>query len=190
MWPLLFIEDGAGSGWLRARRLCMLLVALGLLQAAVPSASLSSPVVAGWLSRTPLQSLDASYTGMVSDADLPREPTYSWTERVCEYHGWSGFGASLDSLLRDAGVGRGVTVVSTEYGLAFGLSRYAGAVKGVVVTGDPRFARIASLGSGPRVLVRRAASPRPPPDGARRLGVLGRGSTACASVACEFYLLR
>lgn len=188
LWPLAFAAPRAPSRF--PRLFPALLLAAGVLQAAVPAVSLHVPAVAQWLSRSPLLALDATYTGIVSVVDLPREPTFSWTERVCEYHGWPAFGAAVDSALTVAGVTTPVIAASAQYGLAFGLARYARVVESVAVLDDPRFARFAGDTRGVRLWARRAGSGVPGDAGARPVAVVHRRGHGCSAVAYELFLSR
>lgn len=138
IWPLCFAYQSVRRRWIVS------LLLLGAMQALIPAVSLRWPAVAETLSRTALEPLNASYTSIVSRRDLPREPTFSWTERVCEYHGWEDFGERLDAHITRLGLEPPVTIVSTEYGLAFGAVRYADLVDAAAVSEDLRFARVAA----------------------------------------------
>ena len=191
LWPAAFQPAAfapAPAGAARHRR-CYpaLLLAIGLVHAGLPALSLRAPALTGWLTSTPLRSLDATYAGTVSAADLPREPTFSWVERVCEYHGWPAFGATVDSLVAISGRGGPIVATSVEYGLAFGLARYADSVEAATVPGDPRFTRLGvRLGEGAGVHLEARRLTGAPGAGA---AVVRRGTGAgCPPLAYELRL--
>lgn len=137
LWPLAFSPHV-----LRSRALAGSLVALGAVLALIPATMLRWPAVTASMG-TGWGHLNDTYQSIVSAPDRPREPTVSWTERVCEYHGWNDVGQQLDRFVADRGLPTPVTVSSIEYGLAFGAARYADLVGSVVLPLDPRFQRLA-----------------------------------------------
>ena len=180
LWPLAF-----SARCLHSRRFAVLLLATGVVGAAIPAVTLRWPAVADGLSRTVLRPLNDSYTAIVSRPDLPREPTYSWTERVCEYHGWPGFGRRLDDVIRDQGLEGPVTIASPEYGLAFGAARYARRVQSVALPGDPRFARLTMAPAQAALHLKREGLHRPPAG--PLVAVIERYSPGCQPLRYEVY---
>jgi len=180
LWPLAFADD-----YLRSRQLAVVLLVMGGTLAAVPAVTLRWPSVADVLSRTALQPLNETYTAIVSRRDLPREPTFSWTERICEYHGWEEFGRDVDAMIIGQGLHPPVTIASTEYGLAFGVARYARLVEAVSLPGDPRFVRIAAPPSQASLHLSREGI-KPPGVGAP-LAILERRSPGCEPLRYVVY---
>jgi hypothetical protein len=180
LWPLAFAAD-----YLRSRRLAILLLLVGGVLTAVPALTLRWPALADRLSRTALQPLNDSYTAIVSPKDLPREPTFSWTERVCEYHGWEGFGRDVDAMILDQGLHPPITIASTEYGLAFGVARYARLVEAVALPGDLRFLRLAAPPQQASLHLARVG--QRPPGAAGHLTTIERSSPGCAPVPYAVY---
>ena len=83
---------------------------------------------------------DTSYKEMVSTPDQAREPSYSWTERLCEYHGWKAMSTALEEIFQDHGIANEVPVVSTQYGTIFALAYYqTAAARQYYTISDPRF---------------------------------------------------
>lgn len=176
VWPLAF-----SAPWLARRGVAVALVAVGALLTLVPATGLRWPSLAGSLTG----SLDGTYTAIVSDRDLPREPTFTWTERLCEYHGWQAFGEDLDAML--AGRAGNSTIASAEYGLAFGAARYADRVTAAALPDDPRFARVAASPSTATVWLGRQGLPAPP---GRHLATLTRRGRGCPPRYIEVVELR
>ena len=163
----------------------IVLLVLGASLAALPAVTLRWPGVADRLSRSALQPLNDSYTAIVSRRDLPREPTYSWTERVCEYHGWEAFGRDVDEMIRRQDLQAPVTIASSEYGLAFGIARYARLVDAVALPGDPRFVRLAAPPDQAALHLARMGQ-QPPGVGTRQAVVVRRGA-GCEPLAYEVF---
>lgn len=180
LWPLAF-----SASWLQSRVFTGALLIFGVSMAAVPAIPLRWPAVADRLSHSALGSLNSSYTSIVSQRDLPREPTFSWTERVCEYHGWEDFGRKLDGLIREQNLRVPLTIASTEYGLAFGAVRYARLVNAVALPGDPRFVRIAAPPA--EAVLHLARVEQPPRRAGKRLAILERLSTGCEPLRYAVY---
>ena len=180
VWPLAF-----SASWLQSRVFTVALLAFGISMAAIPAIALRWPAVADWLSHSALGSLNSSYTSIVSQWDLPREPTFSWTERVCEYHGWGDFGRKLDDLIVQHDLPAPLTIASTEYGLAFGAVRYARLVNAVALPGDPRFVRIAAPPA--EAVLDLARVEQPPSQGGKRLAIIERFSKGCEPLRYAVY---
>lgn len=177
----------------RRRRLwwaAILLVGAG--QAAIPAATLRWPGLAQTLVASSPEMVDNTYPSIVSPTDLPREPTFSWTERVCEYHGWQEFGRLLEAHLQSERITAGA-VSSGEYGVAFGLGRYMPSAPDVTVTQDERFAHIADVAQAQAtVYVTRAGSVLPPTVSRGQAGTvarLERNHGGCGPVLYDVFLL-
>lgn len=107
----------------------------------------------------PLQSsgIDQSYTLLVAAPDRRREAAFSWTERLCDYRGWSGLAAALNSRLAEQSI-ETAALASDQYGVVFGLAYYAetgGRLRDYRTVDDPRFRDLSDL---------YAADPAPPPQ--------------------------
>ncbi|MEE2659816.1 MAG: glycosyltransferase family 39 protein [Candidatus Latescibacterota bacterium] len=191
LWPLAFqlLRERWRIGLFRPG----IVVGAGLLHLAVPAVGLAAPGLGDALvSRLP-SVINVSYTDLVSPQDLPKEPTFSWLERACEYHGWKEFGAAVDSVLSTRGW-EVSSVASEQYAVAFGVTRYSKLARSVVL-GDARFAHFASLGE-PRpeqlLLVRRGGV-----DDVTSIGdyrrmeefTLERSAVGCSPLTYEFAIL-
>ena len=157
LWPLAL----AGL----SRRALLAVFAVGVLQAWPIAYGLKYPGQAAALAS---DALDATYVAMVSAPDRQREPSYSWSERLGEYHGWSGLAAALEDSLRQSGIAAGVPLSSTQYGTVFAVNYYAG--RPIYTVDDPRF----------RFLTSFEALARPRPE--RTLFVVRQGTDAASSL--------
>ena len=113
------------------RWLLVAVVATGLLQALAIGLGLKYP---GLYSELAVRSgLDKSYVGLVSEEDRGREPSYSWSERLCEYSGWRRFAADVEEVLPP------LPLLSTQYSIPFALAYYGKAEREYYTVDDPRF---------------------------------------------------
>ena len=185
LWPLAFRD-------LHRRRVHRLwwvaLLVIGIGQAAIPATTLRWPGLAQALVASSPNSINATYPSIVSPTDLPREPTFSWTERVCEYHGWQEFSEELQDRLENQGIAV-ARVSSAEYGVGFGLGRYLPSQPEVTITDDERFAHIADVDEKEiSVYVARSGSRLSPlawhPQ-ARIIDRIDRSSDGCGAVSYE-----
>jgi hypothetical protein len=126
LWPVAFAAV--------SRRWIVAVVGIGLLQALPIAVGLKYPGLAAALSS---RALDQSYVSMVSTPDRQREPSYSWSERLGEYHGWNGLATAIDSCAANAGLGDQVPLVSSQYGTVFATAYYSG--RPIYTVDDPRF---------------------------------------------------
>ena len=189
LWPLAFHDLH------RRRSHCLWRVALlviGIGQAAVPATTVRWPTLAQLLVASSPDSINATYPSIVSPTDLPREPTFSWTERVCEYHGWQDFGRRLVVRLEEQGLAV-PRISSAEYGVGFGLGRYLPSQPEVTIVDDERFAHIADVQEGETsIYVARAGSRLPRSASQRQAGNLDqidRRRDGCGSVSYEISML-
>jgi hypothetical protein len=168
------------------------LLILGAGQTAVPAVTLRLPATARWLVSVSGTMVDATYPAIVSPTDLPKEPTFSWTERVCEYHGWSEFGRDVSARLIRADL-TGVRLTSAEYGLGYGLGRYMPDRPAVTIIDDQRFAHIADVDAQESTIyVTRHGNPLPLSVSQRQptwLDRTTRHDVGCEPVDYEIYLL-
>lgn len=124
LWPVAFAAQ------LR-RWLLVAVVATGLLQALVIGLGLKYP---GPYSDLAARSgLDKSYVGLVSQEDRVREPSYSWSERLCEYSGWYRFAADVEEVVPP------LPLLSTQYSIPFALAYYGRVEREYYTVDDPRF---------------------------------------------------
>jgi len=189
LWPLAFA--------LPARRwLFVACIATGLTQALVIGFGLKYP---GALSRTVSNSgLDASYVGLVSKKDRNREPSYSWSERLCEYSGWRGFSHSLAALLEQKGIEQNLALVSSQYSIPFTVAYYSSTARPYYTIDDPRFRDLADLSTAsrpltsPMLFAKRKNTSLPPSlrhAQVSPLGELMRIQSGCATVSYQLYIL-
>ncbi len=189
LWPLAFS--------LPVRRsLYIALIASGLVQALAIGLGLKYPgSVRRWVFAS---ALDASYVGLVSQADRRREPSYSWSERLCEYSGWKAFSRDVEALVRERGIAADTPLVSNQYSIPFSMAYYAFTPRPYYTVDDPRFRDLTDLGraSAPQQSLLFAARGTLPPESAlggrlhhRHLGHIERSSNGCAPVRYDLYLL-
>lgn len=188
LWPLAFN--------LPARRgLYPALILSGLLQAVGIGWALKYPgTVGAWVERS---RIDQSYVGLVSRVDRAREPSYSWSERVCEYGGWSAFSHSVDELLAQRNIAVQTPLVSNQYSIPFGLAYYANTPRTYYTVDDPRFrdltdARNRLAPSAAALFVARQDTPVPRSlhdRSSRFIGSAKREAVGCAAVYYDLYLL-
>ena len=124
VWPVAFSVHPR-------RWLLVAVVTTGLLQALTIGLGLKYP---GLYSEFAARSrLDKSYVGLVSEEDRVREPSYSWSERLCEYGGWHHFAAAAEEVLPP------LPLLSTQYSIPFALAYYGRAEREYYTVDDPRF---------------------------------------------------
>lgn len=124
LWPAAFAA--------RPRRwLLVAVVATGLLQSLAVGLGLKYPALYSDLGEH--SGLDKSYVGLVSQEDRGREPSYSWSERLCEYSGWRRFAADVEEALPP------LPLLSTQYSIPFALAYYGRAEREYYTVDDPRF---------------------------------------------------
>ena len=124
LWPVAFATQPR-------RWMLVAIVATGLLQALAIGLGLKYP---GLYSEFAVRSgLDKSYVGLVSEEDRGREPSYSWSERLCEYSGWRRFAADVEETLPP------LPLLSTQYSISFALAYYGRAEREYYTVDDPRF---------------------------------------------------
>ena len=124
LWPVAFATQPR-------RWMLVAIVATGLLQALAIGLGLKYP---GLYSEFAVRSgLDKSYVGLVSEEDRVREPSYSWSERLCEYSGWRRFAADVEETLPP------LPLLSTQYSISFALAYYGRVEREYYTVDDPRF---------------------------------------------------
>ena len=124
LWPVAFSVHPR-------RWLLVAVVATGLLQALAIGIGLKHP---GLYSELAVRSrLDKSYVGLVSEEDRVREPSYSWSERLCEYGGWHRFAADVEEVVPP------LPLLSTQYSIPFALAYYGRVEREYYTVDDPRF---------------------------------------------------
>ncbi|MCY4604220.1 MAG: hypothetical protein OXE49_08320, partial [Gemmatimonadetes bacterium] len=124
LWPVAFAAP------LR-RWLLVAVVAIGLLQSLAIGLGLKYPGLYNDLAAR--SGLDKSYVGLVSEEDRVREPSYSWSERLCEYGGWHRFAADAEKVLPS------LPLLSTQYSIPFALAYYGRVEREYYTVDDPRF---------------------------------------------------
>ena len=124
LWPVAFAAHPR-------RWLLVALIATGLLQALAIGLGLKYPNLYSDLAVR--SGLDKSYVGLVSQEDRGREPSYSWSERLCEYSGWCRFAADMEKILPP------LPLLSTQYSIPFALAYYGRTERKYYTVDDPRF---------------------------------------------------
>ena len=124
LWPVAFAAQPR-------RWLLVALVATGLLQALAIGLGLKYPGLYSDLAER--SGWNKSYVGLVSQEDQGREPSYSWSERLCEYSGWRRFAADVEEVLPP------LPLLSTQYSIPFALAYYGRAERKYYTVDDPRF---------------------------------------------------
>ena len=139
LWPLAFAP--------RTKRwLVLAAVATGTLQAAAIGSGLKHPGLYSALSGR--GGLDRSYVGLVSQEDRSREPSYSWSERLCEYGGWMRFAGDFEQILRRQQIHPSLPVISTQYSIPFTLAYYGLIERQYYTIDDPRFRDLTDFVAG------------------------------------------
>ena len=124
LWPVAFAAQPR-------RWLLVAVVATGLLQSLTIGLGLKYPGLYGDLAAR--SGLDKSYVGLVSEEDQIREPSYSWSERLCEYSGWHRFAADVEEVVPP------LPLLSTQYSIPFALAYYGRVEREYYTVDDPRF---------------------------------------------------
>ena len=124
LWPVAFAAQPR-------RWLLVAVVATGLLQALAIGLGLKYPGLYNDLAAR--SGLDKSYVGLVSEEDRVREPSYSWSERLCEYSGWYRFAADVEEVIPP------LPLLSTQYSIPFALAYYGKVEREYYTVDDPRF---------------------------------------------------
>jgi len=130
LWPLAFVLN-------IKRWLLIAVVIFGMLQSAAIGVGLKYPGLYGSLGAH--TALNKSYVGLVSKQDKDREPSYSWSERLCEYSGWQRFGIDFETMLHQQKIQPRVALVSTQYSISFTMAYYGRTHRAYYTTDDPRF---------------------------------------------------
>ena len=130
LWPLAFN--------VRIRRwLALTAVTTGALQAAAIGIGLKYPRL--YSATYERGEWDRSYISLVSQEDRSREPSYSWSERICEYGGWVRFAGDFEEILRRQRIYPSLPVISTQYSIPFTLAYYGLIERHYYTIDDPRF---------------------------------------------------
>ena len=144
LWPVAFAAQPR-------RWLLVAVVATGLLQALAIGLGLKYPGLYNDLAAR--SGLDKSYVGLVSEEDRVREPSYSWSERLCEYSGW--YRTSLRTWRR---LLPPLPLLSTQYSIPFALAYYGKVEREYYTVDDPRFRDVTDFyGQRKALLSRRSA---------------------------------
>jgi hypothetical protein len=137
LWPLAFSSRLLP---LRTRTFSIAALAVGLIHALTVAFALRYPGSLETIANDLGDSrLNATYVRLVSTPDQQREPTFSWTERLGEYHDWSGLANRFDELLDRHRIPASTPLVSTQYGIPFSLSFYSPTRRSYYTVDDPRF---------------------------------------------------
>lgn len=124
VWPVAFAAHPR-------RWLLVALVATGLLQSLAIGLGMKYPALYSDLIER--SGLDQSYVGLVSPEDQAREPSYGWSERLCEYSGWRRWAADVEEIIPR------LPLLSTQYSIPFALAYYGRAEREYYTVDDPRF---------------------------------------------------
>ncbi len=188
LWPLAFA--------LPLRRWFLgTIVMAGLAQALAIGFALKYPGSFSQLFST--SRMDASYIGLVSKKDRAREPSYSWSERLCEYSGWQNFSSDLQEVLRREGIGQEVPLVSSQYSIPFTAAYYSALARPYYTVDDPRFRDLMDLYAtapehgGAMLFVARKRTPLPASlqhVSMQSLGELTRAVNGCLPMSYRVYL--
>ena len=139
LWPLAF-------AFKPKRWLLIAVVAGGLLQSMVIGIGLKYPGLYGALGER--SGLDKSYVGLVSKEDKGREPSYSWSERLCEYSGWQRFTWDFEEMLRKRKIHPPLPLISTQYSIPFTMAYYGLTERKYYTIDDPRFRDLTDFVAG------------------------------------------
>ncbi len=130
LWPLAFART-------TKRWLLVCAVAFGLLQSIVISVGLKYPGLYSALGER--SGLDKTYVELVSNKDKGREPSYSWSERLCEYSGWRRFTWDFEEMLQRKNIYSPSPLISTQYSIPFTMAYYGLTPRAYYTIDDPRF---------------------------------------------------
>ena len=195
LWPLAFDPRAYPSGI--GATLLRLTLASGMLQTLLIAALLKFPALASAIAETDFMgALNDSYRGLVSAPDQNRESARSWTERVCEYHGWEDWVERMEAVASRSDLGS-APLVSHQYAVTFGFGYYANTDRELYTVADARFRDTSDLFHQSReqpssiLFVSRSDTPIPSVLVAaypiqRRLAEVARRSAGCAP---EYYSL-
>jgi hypothetical protein len=137
LWPWAFERANLPA---RPNRFLALMLLVGLLHALPIGLALRYPALAQDLGEALAgETLDGSYVHLVSAEDRQREPSYSWSERVCEYGGWQAMADDLEQVLAQEGIPPSVPLLSSQYGVAFAMAYYDRTGRPCFTVDDPRF---------------------------------------------------
>ena len=186
LWPAAFAA--------RPRRwLLVALVATGLLQSLAIGLGLKYPALYSTLIER--SGLDQSYVGLVSPEDQVREPSYTWSERLCEYRGWRRWAADAEEVLPR------LPLLSTQYSIPFALAYYGRAERAYYTVDDPRFRNLTDFygqreASYPAEVLFAVRTGGTVPESLRAryprrewIAEIDRGRAGCPSVSYEVFRL-
>ena len=195
LWPFAFdphtYRGGIGTTFLRST------LATSMLQTLLIAVLLKFPALAAAIAETDtLATLNNSYRELVSAPDQRRESARSWTERVCEYHGWEDWVDRMEAVASRSSLD-GVPLVSHQYAVTFGVAYYTSTNRELFTVADPRFRDTSDLfhqrkeEPSPILFVARVDAPIPHILDANypiqhRLAEVARRSEGCSS---EYYSL-
>lgn len=188
LWPLAFAPPVR-------RWLVHAAVIGGLIQALTIGIALKYPGAFNQLFAA--SEVDSSYIGLVSKKDRIREPSYAWSERLCEYSGWQGFSSELEKLLEEKGVAQNLPLLSNQYSIPFTVAYYSSTPRSYYTIDDPRFRDLTDFYAtsqkriGAALFVTRQQTPLPTSlDRAsiRPLGQLSRSVSNCLPIPYQVYL--
>lgn len=199
LWPLAFSNRLLP---LRTRAFPIAALAVGLLHALTVAVALRYPGSIETMATSFGDSrLNATYVRLVSTPDQKREPTYSWSERLGEYHGWSGLAHRFEELLDHHRIPASTPLASTQYSIPFGLSYYSPTQRPYYTVEDPRFRhlsdfheRASSVPPEQLLFLVRSNSPLPTSlqqlyPHRRHLGTISRTPPGCRPIAYAVTLL-
>lgn len=200
LWPWAFERINLPA---RANLFLFLVILAGLLQTLPIGLALRYPALAQNLSQALAgETLNASYVHLVSTEDRQREPSYSWSERICEYSGWQAMADDLEQVLAKEGIPPSVPLLSSQYGVTFAVAYYDRTGRPCFTVDDPRFRFLADFSQQTAsplpdavLLVVRAGTPFPlslqPLFPQRQLLVsLPRTAPGCTSALYQVFLLQ
>ena len=186
LWPVAFAA--------RPRRwLLVAVVATGLLQALAVGLGLKYPGL--YRDLTARSGLDKSYVGLVSQEDRGREPSHSWSERLCEYSGWHRFAADVEEVIPP------LPLLSTQYSIPFALAYYGRAEQEYYTVDDPRFRGLTDFygqrkAPYPEEVLFAVRTGGPVPESLRAtypqrelIAEINRGRAGCPSVSYQVFRL-
>jgi len=130
LWPLAF--SGSPRRWLLTA-----VLATGLIQTTTIGIGLKYPAL--FRAAAERSGLDQSYIGLVSSTDREREPSFAWSERLCEYRGWRIFAAELEKTVHAQAIDPQLPLLSSQYSLPFALAYYGSTNRNYFTVDDPRF---------------------------------------------------
>tara|TARA_B100000686_G_C16763774_1_gene960469 strand:- start:54 stop:1661 length:1608 start_codon:yes stop_codon:yes gene_type:complete len=150
IWPFAFGAKIPGQQITSALKLInrrwfmITMIALGLAHSGAVAWILKVPAVAN-IEQLFGQTVAFNYRYLVSKEDQVREPSRSWEDRLCEYHGWRQFAHQVENRAAFFDGDKQIPIVSNQYQIVFAQAFYGNFARPVYTIDDPRFHNLSAL---------------------------------------------